>query len=101
MHIWGGIGWNGPTAVCVFEGRKDAALYVKILQSTLLPTITSERYATGHRFMQDNHPNHTSRTVLEFFHQHEINWWQTPPQSIDVNPIENLWHELKVCQMYL
>ena len=24
-----------------------------------------------------------------------INWWQTPPESPDLNPVENLWHELK------
>ena len=22
-------------------------------------------------------------------------WWQTPPESPNLNPIENLWHELK------
>lgn len=24
-----------------------------------------------------------------------INWWKTPADSADLNPIENVWHQLK------
>lgn len=42
--------------------------------------------------MQDNDPKHVSRCARQFF---EENWWRTPPKSPDLNPIENLWHDLK------
>lgn len=42
--------------------------------------------------MQDNDPKHVSRCARHFF---EENWWHTPPKSPDLNPIENLWHDLK------
>ena len=45
--------------------------------------------------MQNNDPKHTSRAARGFFEEEQINWWKTPPESPDANPIENLWHELK------
>ena len=74
----------------------DAELYCRILDEYLVPFIQS-RYPLSHRFMQDNDPKHTSRRAQAFFAEKEINWWRTPPESPDSNPIENMWHELKVC----
>ena len=72
----------------------DAEMYVTILRRTLLPFLR-EVYPDGHRFMQDNDPKHTSRRAADFFEEEGVNWWRTPPESPDMNPIENLWHELK------
>ena len=72
----------------------DAAFYVSILDNALLPFLRSV-YSDGHRSMQDNDPKHTSRMANSFMLDNNINWWKTPPESPDCNPIENLWHELK------
>ena len=95
VHVWAGISCRGPTRVCIFEGIMDADLYVSILEGYLLPFIRME-YPSFHQFMQENDPKHTSRRTRDFFEQHSINWWKTPPESPDANPLENLWHELKV-----
>ena len=70
----------------------DKELYVEVLDKTLVPYLQK---FDENRFMQDNDPKHTSRYVQEFIERSEINWWKTPPESPDFNPIENMWHELK------
>ena len=79
----------------MFTGNMDAHFYVtEILAKGLLPFIT-ETFPNGHRFQQDNDPKHTSRLAREYMENSGIIWWQTPPESPDLNPIEMLWHELK------
>ena len=96
VHVWGGISKQGATQVCIFEGIMAAPLHCEILQRTLLPFLQEKiPPPTTHRFMQDNDPKHTSRDAQEFYAKSGINWWHTSAESPDMNPIENLWHELK------
>ena len=75
----------------MFEGIIDRFVFTDILEKTLVPFI-NEVY---HRFMQDNDPKHTFVQAREFMEENNITWWKTPAESPDLNPIENMWHELK------
>ena len=94
VHVWAGISWQGATSCCIFDGIMNAPLFVKIVEQTLVPFL-KERLPRHHRFMQDNDPKHTSKMAQEYFVNNGINWWKTPPESPDLNPLENMWHELK------
>ena len=85
---------RGRTGICVFDAIMDRFLYVEILEKTLLPFV-QEVYPDSHRFMADNDPKHTSVHAREFLSSNKLVWWRTPAESPDINPIENLWHELK------
>ena len=72
----------------------DAQWYKQILEVGLLPFI-NECFADSHRLQQDNDPKHCSTLIDDFFSENEISWWRTPPESPDLNPIENVWGSLK------
>ena len=93
VHVWGGISRHGATKICIFDGIMDADLFCNVLETTLVPFIRNK--LPDYRFMQGNDPKHTSRRAQAFFEKESINWWRTPPESPDLNPIEDLWHELK------
>ena len=94
IHVWGGISPRGATPLVIFSGIMISTRYVEILQAGLVPFI-QETYPEGHRFQQDNDPKHCSRYTQSKLEELNINWWKTPPESPDMNPIENVWGSMK------
>lgn len=71
--------------------------YINILKSKLLPLIKSYEKKSMSKilFQQDNAPCHTSYKMCNFFSENciEVMFW--PPNSPDLNPLENIWSLFK------
>ena len=90
-----GLAEKEPTSTVIFTGTLTAICYCTILDSSLKPIIERTFPDKNYQFQQDNDLKHVSNYSKNYFAENSINWWQTPPESPDINPIENVWGSLK------
>ena len=95
-HIWDAISPQAAALVVMFTGIMDTVRYADILDASLVPFIADHfSDESGHKFQIDNDPKHWSNHIENYLEEYGINWWPTPTESPDLNPIENLWGSLK------
>ena len=70
----------------------NAAKYRALLQWKLPDWMTRLEYS---HFQHDNAPCHTAKTVTAWLTAEGISVLRFPPNSPDLNPIENLWNLIK------
>ena len=87
----GGIGANGYEDI-LYDGL--FSLIDDILQPSESDTIQVSDDNTF-LFMQDNARCHKAHCILEFLQENRVSVMDWPPQSPDLNPLDNLWGEFK------
>ena len=80
----------GVGSIVHFHGNINTSVYKDLLHQHALPHLCKGTVETP-ILMQNNVPCHKAKTVLSFLEAEGIAVMKWPPQSPNMNPIENVW----------
>lgn len=104
VMVWACIAYNkkGPLLLLDYPGGRGGGMnserYVEqVLSEPLLNFYNNlKRHRRYMSFQQDNAPPHVAKATIRWFNRNNVRLFPHPASSPDLNPIENLWHLLKI-----
>ena len=93
--VWGGICRKGKIGIQFLEGSINGDTYINLLQE-YFPSVGDSKFgANKWRFMHDNAGAHRALMVKERLEDLVPKRLHYPAQSLDLNPIEQVWAYMK------
>jgi transposase len=94
VMVWGCFSASGVGNLVFIDGIMNQYVYMDLLKSNLKVSAQKLGIEKSFSFYQDNDPKHKAWINRMWLLYNCPKVIDTPPQSPDLNPIENLWDEL-------
>lgn len=95
INVWGFISSDGNRGIVRFQGTMNANMYLQILDISLRNAVPREANRNEQLiFMQDGDPSHTAN-ITKAYLKEKVDTLPWPPQSPDLNLIENVWAHVR------